>query len=208
MGLETGTYISDLNASNPASGDAKSQGDDHIRLVKSTIKATFPNVTGAVTPTHTELNYVDGVTSAIQTQLDDLDDGPTFSAYLAASGGSISDSTFTKFLFDTEQWDSNSNFASSRFTATVAGYYQINASCQVSPTAPGFITIYVNGSEYKRGAWATVADASQDFSVSGLVKLAVSDYVEIYLYQTDGGAVTPQGGAYVSWFDGCFLRGA
>lgn len=56
MGLETGTYISDLNASNPASGDAKSQGDDHIRLVKSTILATFPNVTGAVTKTHTQIN--------------------------------------------------------------------------------------------------------------------------------------------------------
>lgn len=56
MGLETGTYISDLNASNPASGDAKSEGDDHIRLVKSTIKATFPNITGAVTKTHTQIN--------------------------------------------------------------------------------------------------------------------------------------------------------
>lgn len=70
MGLESGTYISDLNESNPAATDVKSQGDDHIRLVKKTIKNTFPNVSGAVTPTHTELNYVDGVTSAIQTQLD------------------------------------------------------------------------------------------------------------------------------------------
>lgn len=70
MGLETGTYISDLNASNPLAGDQKAQGDDHIRLLKSTVKATFPNVSGAVTPTHTELNYVDGVTSAIQTQID------------------------------------------------------------------------------------------------------------------------------------------
>lgn len=70
MALETGTYISDLNAANPTSSDPKSQGDDHLRLIKSTVKATFPNVAGAVTPTHTELNYVDGVTSAIQTQLD------------------------------------------------------------------------------------------------------------------------------------------
>ena len=68
MGLETGTYISDLNTSNPAAGDAKSAGDDHLRLIKSTVKATFPNITGAVTPTHTELNYVDGVTSNIQAQ--------------------------------------------------------------------------------------------------------------------------------------------
>lgn len=70
MALETGTYISDLVTTNPTSSDPKSQGDDHLRLLKSTVKATFPNVTGAVTPTHTELNYVDGVTSAIQTQMD------------------------------------------------------------------------------------------------------------------------------------------
>jgi len=70
MALETGTYISDLVATNPVSGDPKSQGDDHIRLLKSTIKATFPNVNAAVTPTDEELNFVDGVTSNIQTQLD------------------------------------------------------------------------------------------------------------------------------------------
>jgi len=70
MGLETGTYISDLVSTNPLGSDAKSTADDHLRLIKSCIKATYPNVSGAVTPTHTELNYVDGVTSAIQTQID------------------------------------------------------------------------------------------------------------------------------------------
>lgn len=69
MALESPTYISDLVATNPTSSDPKSDGDNHIRNVKSALQATFPNVTGAVTPTHTELNYVDGVTSAIQTQL-------------------------------------------------------------------------------------------------------------------------------------------
>ena len=71
MALESATYISDLVSTNPVGAtDPKSQGDDHIRLIKAAVKATFPNVSGAVTPTHTELNYVDGVTSAIQTQLD------------------------------------------------------------------------------------------------------------------------------------------
>lgn len=69
MPLESATYISSLDASNPAGTDPKSQGDDHLRLIKSAIKATFPNVSGAVTPSHTELNYVAGVTSDIQTQL-------------------------------------------------------------------------------------------------------------------------------------------
>ena len=63
MGLETGTYISDLNSSNPAAGDPVNEGDDHIRLVKSTVKATFPSITGAVSSTHTELNLLDGVTA-------------------------------------------------------------------------------------------------------------------------------------------------
>lgn len=70
MSVESATYISGLDSTRPTGADPKSEGDDHLRLLKSTIKATFPNVAGAVTPTHTEINYVDGVTSSIQTQLD------------------------------------------------------------------------------------------------------------------------------------------
>ena len=72
MALESGTYIDSLNAANPVSTDGLAQADDHLRLIKSTVKATFPNLTGAVTATHTELNYVDGVTSNIQTQLNEM----------------------------------------------------------------------------------------------------------------------------------------
>lgn len=60
MSLETATYINGLDVNNPTSGDPKSQGDDHLRLVKSTIKATFPSVTGAVTLTHTQINRATG----------------------------------------------------------------------------------------------------------------------------------------------------
>ena len=41
MALETGNFI-DLNAANPVSTDGLAQADDHLRLIKSTIKATFP----------------------------------------------------------------------------------------------------------------------------------------------------------------------
>lgn len=58
MGLETGTYISDLVITNPLGSDAKSTSDDHHRLIKSTIKASFPNITGAMTATHTQLNTI------------------------------------------------------------------------------------------------------------------------------------------------------
>jgi len=97
MTVESVTYISDLNQSNPAGTDPKSEGDDHIRNIKKGIDGSFPNFAGiamtsteaelnildgctattaelniidGVTATTAELNYVDGVTSDIQTQLD------------------------------------------------------------------------------------------------------------------------------------------
>jgi hypothetical protein len=56
MALETATYIDGLNASNPAASDAISTADDHLRLIKSTIKATFPNISAPVTKTAAEIN--------------------------------------------------------------------------------------------------------------------------------------------------------
>ena len=65
MALETGTYISDLNAANPVGAtDLKSAGDDHLRLIKATILATFPNITGAVTLTHTQINNAVNLTGS------------------------------------------------------------------------------------------------------------------------------------------------
>ncbi len=58
MPLETGTYIDDLVATNPPASDGLAQGDDHIRLIKALIKATFPNIDGAVNPTPAELNQL------------------------------------------------------------------------------------------------------------------------------------------------------
>ncbi len=63
MPVESVTYISDLNPSNPlGTGEPKSFGDDHMRNIKLALKNTFPNITGAATPSHTELNRLTGVT--------------------------------------------------------------------------------------------------------------------------------------------------
>lgn len=60
MGLETATYISQLNASNPVGAtDPKSQGDDHLRLIKLVLQAQFPNLgAAAVTATAARINEV------------------------------------------------------------------------------------------------------------------------------------------------------
>jgi len=54
MALETATYISDLNAENPATNDPKSQGDDHLRLIKTVLKNTFAGFPGLVVATGVE----------------------------------------------------------------------------------------------------------------------------------------------------------
>lgn len=46
MGLETPTYIDDLVTTNPLSSDPRSEGDDHIRNLKTAIKNTFPGFAG------------------------------------------------------------------------------------------------------------------------------------------------------------------
>jgi microcystin-dependent protein len=56
MALEQASYISQLNAANPLSTDTVAQADDHLRLIKSVLKATFPNLNAPVTKTPAELN--------------------------------------------------------------------------------------------------------------------------------------------------------
>lgn len=65
MTVETGSYISALNSSLPANTDPKSEGDDHFRFIKAKLLESLPGITGAMTATHTELNYAVGVTSAL-----------------------------------------------------------------------------------------------------------------------------------------------
>jgi hypothetical protein len=49
-------YISDLNANWPIDADRLKYADDHIKGIKNVLKTTFPNVSGAVTRTHTSLS--------------------------------------------------------------------------------------------------------------------------------------------------------
>lgn len=75
MGLETATYISDLDAANPDGADGKSQGDDHLRLIKAVLLASFPNITGPVLADQSSLvkHKLDG--GAAPTVNDDSGDG-------------------------------------------------------------------------------------------------------------------------------------
>lgn len=45
MGVESATYVNDFDTSLPSSTDLRSQGDDHLRLLKSVLKNTFTRAT-------------------------------------------------------------------------------------------------------------------------------------------------------------------
>ena len=74
MAVETAPYINSLNVAWPDGAvDPKSDGDNHLRLIKNAIKNTFPNITGAVTPTQTNLNALTGLSGSVtSTQLNFL----------------------------------------------------------------------------------------------------------------------------------------
>jgi hypothetical protein len=132
--------------------------------------------------------------------------GPAFSAY-ASSGTSVANNTLTKITLDTEEFDTNNNFASSRFTPTVAGYYQING-CIGGAYATLVCTIFKNGTEYKRGVTASGATLNQA-NVSSIVYLNGStDYVELYTYQGSGSTQTMSSGISGAYFNGAMVRGA
>jgi hypothetical protein len=135
---------------------------------------------------------------------------PAFSAY-AGAVTSMANSTFTKVNFDTEEFDTNSNFASSRFTPTVAGYYQINSVVGfASGTYKTELGIYKNGSIYKYGMYPNQATVDTNFTtISSLIYLNGStDYVEIYGYQTSGGALNTVTNSSSTWFNGSMVRSA
>lgn len=73
MTVEVATYISQLDPTLPTASDPKSEGDNQFRMLKTVLQTQFPNFgTNAITATATQINYLVGVTSAVQTQLDTL----------------------------------------------------------------------------------------------------------------------------------------
>jgi hypothetical protein len=135
--------------------------------------------------------------------------GPAFSAY-AGSATSLTNGTYVKVLFDTETFDTNNNFASSRFTPTVAGYYQVNcgvtfASFQSTET---ILAVYKTGSVYQYLS-DTVTTRIYTFSGGTLVYCNGStDYIEIYVLQSSGGSVNTVTGIQNTQFSGSMVRGA
>ena len=122
-----------------------------------------------------------------------IDNTPAFAVRKTNGDQSYSQNTATKVTFNTELLDTNSAFASDKFTVPSgeAGTYLFNVSIRMGAIAADSgmnIFLYKNGSEYTR-ILSYVTDESENpiFGAVQAMDLSVADYVEVY-GQTNGGA--------------------
>ena len=134
-------------------------------------------------------------------------DGPAFHTN-AAGTQTLTALSNTKILFATEDFDTNNNFASSTFTPTVAGYYQISASVRSSfgtTSASSQTFIFKNGAGWSSttilASTATICSYLSDIVYCN----GTTDYIEIYATVNGTGTITVLNS---SFFSGCLIRGA
>lgn len=140
--------------------------------------------------------------------------GPAFSYYQSVQQTNVTSATWTKVTFTSSQFDTTSGmYSSSRFTPTVAGYYQVNASVQLVGTNVAYYistAIYKNGSSYSQN---TLSNGNSNFypqsTGSSIVYLNGStDYIEIYAFGSQLGnwnVFNTQSGTY---FNAALIRSA
>jgi hypothetical protein len=109
---------------------------------------------------------------------------------------SIPNETFQKVALNTEDFDTLNEFdpvTNYRFTATKAGYYQVNASAffYSTPAAGKYydILIFKNGGSFARGRQVSPSTVGLTANASAVINLAVGDYIELYVYHNTGVAV-------------------
>jgi len=128
-----------------------------------------------------------------------------FRAY-ASGSTTLTDNAAVKILFATESYDYGSDFASSTFTAPVAGVYHFDAivyyATAVTTPVIANTWIYVNGAAVVTGPDFSTTGNAPIYGVSGDILLAANDTVEIYHLQNSAGAEATATGSDKTWFSG------
>jgi len=163
----SGKYIDDLVSTNPTATDNVAQGDDHIRGIKNVLKLTFPSIDGAINATDTELNYVDGVTSAIQTQLDNKTTNANHSGEVTGSAGlTIADNVVDEANLKVSNSATNGHFLSAQSGASGGmTWAAVDALPSQSGNSGKFLT-----TDATNASWA-VLDTDANTTTKGLYEM-------------------------------------
>jgi hypothetical protein len=141
--------------------------------------------------------------------------GPAFRAYISVGQTIASAGAQVKVTFGGETFDTDGCFASSTFTPTVEGYYQLNATVRISGpagTGENMLILYKNGSEYARGTNGSGTEIGGNFysmQASDIVYAnGTTDNFEVYIQQGSGSNKDTTAGQNISYFSGVMVRGA
>jgi len=127
-----------------------------------------------------------------------------FRAYASAST-SLTDNTPVKIALASESYDLNNNFASSTYTAPVAGIYHFDGVVQIGSTVASGVNcqamIYVNGANVGGGTvFAPISFSAGSVSLD--VELAATDTVELYFKQDSAGVEDVNTGSAATFLSG------
>ena len=129
---------------------------------------------------------------------------PKVHATKNGSDQTITASSFQKVTFGTETFDTNSNYASSTFTPTVAGKYRVSCSITWNSLSAGdsiLLSIYKNGAELRRMSDNAAAAATLSQMITDLIDMNGStDTIEIYVFQNNAGSKNIEGDNINTWF--------
>lgn len=126
------------------------------------------------------------------------------SASQSIASGAFTAITFDQTLVDTYGGHSNTT-NNSRYTAQVAGWYSVSGGIGYLTNATGArgAVIYKNGAALTQATGSiTAASSVLHVAMAGefLIQLAVGDYVELYAFQSSGGALSTAGSGYYPYF--------
>ena len=174
---------------------------------------TIDNISGSSTLTIGDSNTSTITLKSGATLTNFPDNTPAFRAYMGATQ-TISTASGTKLNFNTESYDTGSNYDTSnyRFLPTTAGKYLITASVRLS----GAVTItnvqlyiYKNGSMYNRNTQGFNGDSSPMITNTDTIEMnGSSDYIEMYFYHNQGSNLDISGSVSNTYFNGFRIIGA
>ena len=150
---------------------------------------TRPTSAGTGTPAATSL--------ITKSDADGLYSLAKVSAYKSTDQTSLTALAYNKITFDTEEYDTHSTFASSKFTAPSSCKVLVNTSVFATGSSSNdALAVYKNGSQVKRLANLTVPN-STIVQGSCIISCAASDTLEIYYYA--GASKTITGASTITW---------
>jgi len=119
-------------------------------------------------------------------------------AYLNATLGDTVASDITKVALDAESYDVGADFATSKYTAPVNGYYSINSKITYTATADKsyLCYIYKSGSElYRQYAKSSVTANNISVGINDMAYLTAGEYIELYYFHDAATTTDIVGGA-------------